>query len=146
MDSEAISGIGTKFRRWNVGTEVWDEIAEITHIGGPDKSRETIDVTHLGSTDGYREFISGLRDGGTVTLQMHFTRKGYDLMNEDFESDDKQNYEILLPDEDETSYEFRGLVTELPLDIPIDAEISVDVSIKVSGKVVTNSGSAGDVV
>ena len=137
--SNAISGVGTKFRRWDGAN--WDNIAEINSITGPNKSRDTIDVTSLDSTGGYREFIGGFRDGGTVTLPMNFTRSTYEVMNTDFESAVLQNYEILLPDTEATSFEFVGLVTELGLGIPADDKVTADVTIKVSGQVVLNSGS-----
>ena len=137
--SNAIAGVGTKFRRWDGAN--WDDIAEINSITGPGKTRDTIDVTSLDSTGGYREFIGGFRDGGTVTLPMNFTRSTYEVMNTDFESDVLQNYEILLPDTEATSFEFEGLVTELGLGIPADDKVSADVTIKISGQVVINSGS-----
>jgi len=141
--SNAIAGVGTKFRRWN-GSH-WVNIAEINSITGPNKSRDTIDVTSLDSTGGYREFIGGFRDGGTVTLPMNFTRATYELMNDDFESDDLQNYEIFLPDVEETSFEFEALVTELGLGVPADDKVTADVTLKVSGQVVINSGSGSSV-
>ena len=113
--SNAFAGIGTKLYRWD--ESAWVAIAEISEIGGPKKSRDTIEVTNLDSLDGYREFIGSFRDGGTVSLKMNFTRATYDVMNEDFESDALQNYEIVLPDADATSFEFEGLVTELGLGI-----------------------------
>lgn len=137
--SNAIAGVGTKFRRWN-GVN-WVDIAEINSIAGPNKSRDTIDVTSLDSTGGYREFIGGFRDGGSVTLPMNFTRATYELMNSDYESDVLRNYEILLPDAEGTSFEFEALVTELGLGIPADDKVTADVTLKVSGQVVTNSGS-----
>ena len=140
--SNAISGVGTKFRRWDGAN--WDDIAEINSITGPNKSRDTIDVTSLDSTGGYREFIGGFRDGGTVTLPMNFTRSTYEVMNTDFESAVLQNYEILLPDVELTSFEFVGLVTELGLGIPADDKVTADVTIKVSGQVVLNSGSGSE--
>lgn len=142
MASNAVAGVGTKFRRWGGNADPnWNDIAEINSITGPTKSRDTIDVTSLDSTGGYREFIAGFRDGGTVTLPMNFTRDTYDTMNADFESDLHQHYEILLPDVENTSFEFVGLVTELGLAIPTDDKITADVTIKVSGAVVINSGS-----
>ncbi len=137
--SNAISGVGTSFRRWNGSS--WENIAEINSITGPNKSRDTIDVTSLDSTGGYREFIGGFRDGGSVTLPMNFTRDTYDTMNTDFEDDDLQNYEIFLPDDDGTSFEFEALVTELGLGIPADDKVTADVTLKVSGQVTVNSGS-----
>jgi len=137
--SNAIAGVGTKFRRWTAG--VWVDIAEVNSISGPTMTRDFIDVTSLDSTGGYREFIAGFRDGGTVSLTMNFTRATYDVMKADFEDDTSQNYEIFLADTDETSFEFAGLVTELPLEIPTDDKITANVTMKVVGQVTVNSGS-----
>ena len=143
--SNAISGLGTKFLRWDssapAGSSDWQAIAEIISISGPTMTREFIDVTSLDSTGGYREFIAGFRDGGTVTLNMNFTSATYAVMKDDFEDRDSQFYEIVLPDENSTSFEFEGLVTELPLEIPTDDRVTANVTIKVVGKVEVNSGS-----
>ncbi len=139
--SNAISGVGTKFRRWNTSTAQWVDLAEISSISGPSMTRDFIDVTSLDSIGGYREFIAGFRDSGTVSLTMNFTRTTYDLMKADFENDEAQNYEIILPDKDLTSFEFEGLVTELPLEIPTDDKVTANVTIKIVGQVTDNSGS-----
>lgn len=140
MSSNAISGVGTIFRRWNGSS--WNNLAEVNNIDGPGMSRNVIDVTSLDSTGGYKEFIAGFREAGTVTFTMNFTRTNLDLMKADFESDDLQNYEIVLPDTDTTSLEFTGLVTEMPLSIPMDDKITIDVTIQVSGEVTVNSGAS----
>lgn len=127
--SKAITGQGTIFKRNGVA------IGEINSIDGPTKSRETIEVTRLEDVDGYRQYIAGLREPGTVTLNMNFTRENYDLLNADFESDTIQTYAIELPDEDETVFTFNGYVTELPISIPIGDKITCDVTIQISGKV-----------
>ena len=127
--SKAITGQGTIFKRNDVA------IGEINSIDGPTKSRETIEVTRLEDVDGYRQYIAGLREPGTVTLNMNFTRENYDLLNADFESDTIQTYAIELPDEDETVFTFSGFVTELPISIPIGDKITCDVTIQISGKV-----------
>jgi predicted secreted protein len=137
--SNAISGVGTVFQRWS--GSVWEKIAEVNSISGPSMTRDFIDVTSLDSTGGFREFITGFRDGGTVSLTMNFTRTSYDKMLLDFEDDDPHYYEIVLPDDVNTSFEFCGFVTELPLEIPTDDKITANVTIKVSGKVTVNSGS-----
>ena len=135
--SQAITGVGTIFRKWDGSS--WVTMAEIKNVSGPTMSRETIDVTNLASVGGYREFIAGFRDAGTVTFQMHFVREDYEEMKGDFESDVLVNYEIVLPDAENTSLEFTGLVTELPLDIP-EQVITCNVTIKISGQVTINSG------
>jgi len=139
MASQGIAGVGTLFRRWDGAN--WVNISEIKNIGGPSKSRTTIDVTSLDATGGYKEFIAGLKDPGGVTLAMIFRRDTYEIMKDDFEDDNLQNYEIFLPDVEYTSFEFEGLVTELPLTIPTDEAITCDVVIKISSEVTLNSGS-----
>ena len=144
--TEAISGVGTRFQRWNADTEEWENLSEVTAINGPDKSRGTIDVTNLNSLDGYREFISAIRDAGQISATMNFTRAGYDMMNNDFEDDDPKTYRILLPDPDETTLVFEGLVTELPMSIQVDSQITMDTVVKISGKVDVQSGSSTVVI
>jgi predicted secreted protein len=138
MASKAIAGVGTKFKRWN--GSAWVDIAEINSITGPSMSRDTIDVTSLDSTGGYREFITGFRNAGTVVLAMNFTRATYETMLNDFESNTIQNYQIVLPDAENTGLDFEGLVSELPLTIPADDKVTADVTIQVTGKVYISSG------
>jgi len=100
-----------------------------------------IEVTHLGSSGGYQEFIAGLRDPGTVDLTLNFTRATYEILKADFESDSPGEYEIILPDIENTSLNFVGFITELPIDVPVSDRITCNVSIRVSGQVNLNSGS-----
>lgn len=137
--TNALIGIGAEFNRWD-GSQ-WVAIAEVKNISGPDKSRETKDATSFDSIDGYREFVSALRDPGSIKITMNFSRSHYETLNDDFESDELQNYQIVLPDDDTTTFEFEGLVTELPLEVPHDDIITCDVSIKISGSVTVSSGS-----
>jgi len=139
MGSNAIAGVGTKFRRWTSGN--WINIAEIRNIQGPGLSRDMIEVTNLDSVDGWKEFIASFKDGGNVTLTMNFTRAGLDIMSDDFADPNAQNYEILLPDTAKTSLEFKGLVQEYPFDISPDSQIILNVVIRVTGPVLTDSGS-----
>lgn len=141
MSSQAVSGKGTLFRKWDASVPGWTNISEVISVSGPNKSRETIDVTSLDSTGGYREFVGSFRDGGTVSLAMIFRRDTYDIMNDDFESDTVQSYEIILPDAEITTIEFDGLVTEVPLEIVADDAIKANVTIKVTSKPVVESGS-----
>jgi predicted secreted protein len=138
MASNAIAGVGTRFYRWSGAA--WAKLAEVNSITGPSMTRDFIDVTSLDSVGGFREFITGFRDAGTVSLTMNFTRATYALMKSDFEANVAKSYQIILPDAAETSLEFLGLVTELPLTIPTDDKVTVDVTIKISGTVDLASG------
>ena len=140
MPSSAVAGVGTIFQRWS--GSAWAAISEINSITGPSMSRDTIDVTSLDSTGGYREFIAGFRNPGTVQLSMNFTRASYELFKTDFESNVVKNYRIVLPDAENTSVEFMGLVTELPMTIPADDKVTCDVTIQLSGPIDMDSGSS----
>ena len=140
MATQAISGVGTEFHRYNETSHKWDAIAEITSIKGPGMKREQIEVTSLDSTGGYKEFIAGFREAGTISLTMNFRRSNYDLLKADFESNAIQYYEIILGDTVLTSFEFEGLVTELPLSISAKDAVTMDVSILITGVVHVNSG------
>ncbi len=141
MSTNAMSGVGTKFLRKQ--GEEYVALAEVNSITGPNMSRETIDVTSLDSDAGYREFIPGIRDGGTVSLNMNFTNATYALMKADFESDVIRDYKIEIPDAAGTTLTFSGLVTESPLAIEVADKISADVTIKVTGKVELTDNTEG---
>ena len=133
MASTAVSGVGTKFQRWNGSAYV--SLAEVNSITGPSMTRAFIDVTSLDSTGGYREFITGFRDAGTISLKMNFTTASYAFIKEDFQKVAANAYKIVLSDPGLSTLEFEGLVTELPLSIPTDDKISADCTIKVTGEV-----------
>ncbi len=130
MSTQAITGQGTKFK---IGIS---DIAEINSISGPTMSRETIDVTVLSDTDGYRKFIPGLRDPGTISLDMNFTEAGWKEMKDLFESDEESAFSIELPPgANSTTISFSGFVTECPIEIPIGDKITASVTIQISGEV-----------
>lgn len=64
--TSAISAFGATIT-WN-----GNDIAEMTTIGVPKTTVDTIDVTNNDSTDGYREFLAGLHNGGTFSITGNF--------------------------------------------------------------------------
>jgi predicted secreted protein len=140
MPSNAFSGVGTEFKNGDgESNESFTAIAEINSIDGPNKTKSTIDVTSLDSTGGYREFISSFRDAGQVVLNMNFTRDGYDEMNDDFESENSRNYQIVLSDTGNTTFDFAAYVTDLGMAIPFEDKVTANVTLKVTGLVTMTS-------
>lgn len=138
--SDAVAGVGTLFKRGDgESSEAFTSLSEVNSIGGPNKTRETIDVTSLDSTGGYREFIASFRDAGEITLEMNWTRDGYDTLNDDFESSNSVNYQIVFPDTGETTYDFAGYVTGVEQSVPTDDKITMTVTIKITGQVTMSS-------
>ncbi len=142
MASEAFAGVGTKFQRWNGAS--WDDIAEVNSIDGPGMTKDVLEVTSLETDAGYNEFITGFAEGGTLTLDMNFTRETYELMKEDFESDDVRSYRIVLPDYDSepSTFTIEGLVIELPITMTADDKVTADVVIQITSEVILDVGSA----
>lgn len=138
--ANAIAGVGTTFERWS--GSAWQFIAEINAIEGPTMDKENIEVTALDTDGGYDEFITGFMEGGTLTLNMNFSRSGYELMKQDFEIDVARDYRITLPDAEDTTLEFEGLVTEIPITMEADNQLTADVTIQVSGEVTIASAGA----
>lgn len=137
--SNAIAAVGTLLQRWDSSGSSWDSIAEVTNISGPGMERDLIEVTSLDSTGGFKEFITGFKDGGEVAVTMNYTRAGLNAFKADFDSDESQNYQIVLPDEDNTSLEFQGLCKSLPLTLEVASQITMEVTLKVTGEVTINS-------
>lgn len=143
MTVTGVAGIGTQLRRWNANASpsgAWEKLTKITAIDWTGMKRETQDTTDLDVADGYKTFIPGLRESGVLKLSVKFDRDVYELMKDDFESDELKHYEIVLPDTDITSFEFMGFVIELPFKVDTKL-ITADVSIQISGKMTMNSGS-----
>lgn len=140
--SNAFSGVGTKFYRWNdaASADNWVAIAEILSIKGPGKKRETIEVTNLDSADGYKEFIAGFKESGQISLSMNFTPDGYDVLDSDFEKDAHGNYQIVLGNEAHTSFEFDGNVIELSLSVGAKDAVTADATIQITGKIIKHVG------
>lgn len=125
------TGIGTRFQRKVTG--IWTDIADLLSIGGPGAARDTVDTTTLGNGTGFRDFITGLRDGGTLTFELLFSKGQYTGFVDDFDSDTPQDYQIFFAGAEEGSIQFKGLVTDFPVTIPLDDKVSVSVTIKVTG-------------
>ena len=123
----AMTGIGTVLKKATIA------VGQILSIQGPSMTRETIDSTTLDVADGYREYITGLRDGGTLSFDMQFTKAGYQAMATSFALDEAEAFSLELPDTGATKIGFNGYVTDFPLDIPINDVMSCSVSIKISG-------------
>jgi len=141
MASEAFAGVGTKFQRWDGAA--WQDIAEVNSIDGPGMTKDVLEVTSLDTDAGYNEFITGFAEGGTLTLDMNFTRETYELMKEDFESDEVRSYRIQLPDYDSepSTFTIEGLVIELPITMSADDKVTADVVIQITSQVVLDVGS-----
>ena len=135
MDKEII-GHGTTFERGTGSPLSYTEIARVTEISPPSLSRDPVDVTHLKSTDRWKEFIAGMRDGGEVSLTLVYNPENstQDLLMDDFNSNDRQDYRVKFPNDQAHAWDFEGIVTAIETAVPMEDKVSQTITIKVSGK------------
>lgn len=141
--SNAIAGIGTQFRIWD-GVDTWDAVAEVTVIGGPNPSCESIDVTSLDSTDGFREFIPSFKDGGEISLNLNFVKAEFDKFADNFSAQTNETFQIVFPDTGSTNFVLDGYVQDYNISTSPDDKIGLDITIKVSGAITIREGTPDD--
>lgn len=135
MTTEAKTGYDTLFqKRTSTGPDVWTTLAEVTNVTPPGLSRDTHDASHTQSPNSYREFISGMIDGGEVTLEINFVPGSATtaLLLADLDLPTAGTYRVVFPD-DET-WTFSALMTGLESEAPIDDKMTATATYKVSGK------------
>lgn len=130
---------GTLFKRATTlspGT-VFETMANVTNIGGPERTRETIETTAHDSPEQWREFIGGLKDGGEVTLEINYdpAELSHDI-DDDLDDTAPRNYRVvILPGtEDEHTWTLKGVMTQVGDEFPFDDKMARNITIKVTGK------------
>lgn len=136
MSTSASIGHGSAFKRSSNGTSggTFTAVAGVKRIGPPSLSKNTHDVTDMDSPERWMEFISGLKDGGEVSLDVEFDPDGTDVTNwlADINSDTAGYYQVVFPDA--TSWGFSAHMTGLEADDPHDDVMTASVTYKLSGK------------
>ena len=140
-ETEARIGYGTIFEFGDENSPPgYTPVAEVRNITGPNMSRETPDATHMQSPDGYREFLSGLKDGGEVTLELAFlpenaTQDQNTGVLSLFESGARRSCRITWAGPSPNiQWVFTGLVQTFQPAAPVDDSMTLSVTFKVSGK------------
>jgi predicted secreted protein len=130
---------GTLFKRATTLSpgNVFETMANVHNISGPERSRETIEVTAHDSPEQWREFIGGLKDGGEVQLDVNYdpAELTHDI-DDDLDDRTPRNYRVvILPgDEDEHTWSFKGIMTNVGDEFPFDDKMGRSITIKVTGK------------
>jgi len=134
-----LGGFSTQIRRYDGS---WMEVVGVREADGPGMTRDAIEDTLLNATAGYKTFLPGLRDAGSFSFTIAFDRDEYEEMKADFDTDTACNYEIVLPDTDNTTIELEAFITELGLPIDREGLIECPMTLKITGNPTINSGSA----
>ncbi len=121
---------------------VGSAIAELTNIGGPGLSAETIDVTSHDSTDAWREFVGGLKDGGEITVDGNFTTAAAANTLIILLGVLTSGATIVFPTTPATTWTFDCIVTGYETTAPMEDKLSFTATLKVSGKPVLTAAVA----
>lgn len=123
-----ISAHGTTFK-WG-----GNAVAELTSIGGPRISVDTIDVTSHDSSGKFREFVAGIGDGGEVSLEgMLYSGNtlGQVALVNDMLSRTLREMIITFPDG--TTFTCNAIVTGFEPAAPFEDKLSFSATVKLSG-------------
>lgn len=145
--STAKIGLGTALEMGDgQSPEVFATVANVVNIDGPGESMETVDVTHLQSTGGYREFLPHLKDGGEVTLTVHYdpthpTQDGSTGLKKKFDDRSLTNFRINQSTQFATNgiLSFSAYVTGLGKTTNVDGVIEQQVTLRTTGPVLVSS-------
>lgn len=118
----------------------WVHIGEIDDIGGPNISSDDVEVTNHDSVNKYKEFISGLKDGGTISVAGNLIKgdAGQLRLLADQNSGVVRDYRVILPDAtteaDRSRWGFTAKITSMGFTYPQNAAMKFSGSLKISGE------------
>lgn len=112
------------------------QVGEVLELSEPNRSKDAVDATNMNSDNRYREFISGLKDGGEITVSYNRvdTDVGQTAVDGAFEYDGAVWVMIDIPLAVAKRWTIRGIVTGREAEIPLDDKMTGSFTLKVSGK------------
>lgn len=130
-----LAAFGTKLQLLTTGATYVD-IAGVTNIKLPVGTVTPIDITNHQSDDGYREFVTGLKEGGDITVDINYLPQTHtvftDLLNPAVGSTGTKTWRIELPLGHK--WDFDALLTGFDISAPVDDKLSATVTLKISGR------------
>jgi predicted secreted protein len=118
------------------GGEAFTTVAEVTNIGGPSLSLDTVDATHMTSTNAWREFIATLKDGGEVTLDINYVPEDSTHVGvwTDMSNRTLRNWQVVWPNAAVTTWSFAAFVASFEPGAAVDDKLSASIGLKISGQ------------
>ncbi len=139
MSSVALSAFGTLLKVGDGAvSESFTTVAEVRKLSGPTLKADTLDVTTHNTATPFRRFISGLLDGGDVSLELNFipqepTHSYSSGLLSDMLNRTRRNFQIVFPDAGSTTWLIPGIITQFDMSADPAAVLMATLTIKVSG-------------
>lgn len=119
------------------------EVAQVTNLGGPGLSLDTIDVTTHDSSNAWEEMVGGIKRSGEANLELVFDPAdntqdatdtaglGYRLKNKVMTA-----FSIVFPDSGSTTWSFDGYVSGFDPGEPVDGALTASVTVRPTGSLI----------
>jgi predicted secreted protein len=106
-------------------------IAQIISVGLPDQKVDDLDVTTMASANKWREFIPGLKDAGTIQLQLLYEKANYQKV-QNILGATPEVWTITLPDG--STFVSTAYINANGGDSPMEDKVTQSVTMKLSGE------------
>jgi hypothetical protein len=129
-----MAGIDAFGTQWQIhdGASSYETVAEVFSMDTLAASVEDLDTTSHDSPGGYREFAGGLKDGGTLSMEINFDPAIHgDLL--DLLSVTRAMKIILPAAADSAEIDFDGYLNSFSGTAPVDDKLSATVGVRVVG-------------
>lgn len=126
MPTDGIHGHGTTLSGSGAGA-----IGQIVSLSIEGVEVDKIDISTMGSTGKWREFIAGMKNPGTLNLELVYEDDLFNTINSSLAVED--TWTITLPDG--ATAAFSGFLDASGLGIPMDDKVSIPASIKITGPI-----------
>ena len=139
----AAPAAGTIVQYWNsdITSPAYEALGGITDISGPDFTKEEIETTALDTIGGFKTYITGLKDGGSITLETNYTKVTFSKIFGIFKKDGDAGvywFAVVLndtsTDDDRGTMWLQASVTQTPIRASSGGLVTTTVTLRVTGE------------
>jgi len=139
--TQAAIGYGTLFKiRTSTGPDVYTTIGEQASVTPFGIAVDSIDASHEESPAAWREFIPGLKDGGEVSLEIHYVPGGSAEATLLASLRTTQVCRVVFPSGAQAN--FSAFITEMSAETPLDDKMVMSVTLKLTGAITMSAAVA----
>lgn len=138
--TQAIKTFGVLLKAGDGGDpEAFTAVAEVKNVGGPSFSRDGEDATHHQSSGAWEESVPTILRSGEISLEVNLipadpTHDASTGVLADLVGGDVRNWQLVLPDTDETTWSFAGYVNKYETGFPVSGVLTASIGIKLTGQ------------